>query len=179
MDDIKSFTLVVSTGGVIITAILTHFFTVKREKFSKVFEYKLKILKDVYTPIYRIILEDVHPFDGYEGISIKQFEKIEKIIQENLELVDPQLESIIWILKEELYALYSHPNIDYVTLDEDRRLVDYVDFQYNYIRKQLGLPYDSGKITFVERLEIFKQRYKSKKNSKKAKSIIRKQKKVI
>lgn len=66
MDDIKSFTLAVSTGGVIITVILTHFFTVKREKFSKVFEYKLKILKDVYTPIYRIILEGINPFDGYE-----------------------------------------------------------------------------------------------------------------
>lgn len=176
MDDIKIFMLVVSTGGVIITAILTHFFTTKREKFSKVFEYKLKILTVVYTPVYRILLEGVNPFDGYEGISIKQFESIEKIIQVNLELVDPQLESIVWILKEEKYALYSHSNIDYVSLDEDRRLVDYVDFQYNYIRKQLGLPYDSGKITFVERLEIFKQRYKGKQNTKKAKSVIRKQK---
>lgn len=110
---------------------------------------------------------------------MKQFEKIEKIIQESLELVDPQLELIIWILKEEYYIQSTHPNINYISLDEDRRLVDYVEFQYNNLRKQLGLPYDSGKISVLDRLENSKQTYKVKKNSKRARSKIRKQKKVI
>ncbi|HFR4148459.1 hypothetical protein ACPCZP_05435 [Bacillus bombysepticus] len=59
MDDIKVFTLVVTTGGVIITAILTHILTSKREKFAKTYEYKVKMLKDLYAPMYKILLQGI------------------------------------------------------------------------------------------------------------------------
>ncbi|MGM2669628.1 hypothetical protein ACS2QR_16925 [Bacillus cereus group sp. Bce026] len=170
-EDLKAFTLIVTTGGVIITAILTHFFTLKREKYSKTFEYKLQILKDIYTPIYRILSSQVEPGEPYEGIEFHSFQEIERIIESNLELTDPNLESIIWEMKEGF--LFSQSVDEYRNQDQNRSLLDYVLFQYNKLRKELGLPHDSSAVSFNVRLGFYIYKYKMNKKRKEARNSIK------
>ncbi|MFJ8119552.1 hypothetical protein [Bacillus mycoides] len=159
MDDLKIFTLVVTTTGVIITAFLTHHFTLRREKYAKTFEYKLKIVTELYAPIYRKMTPSMRPLHyGYQGISIKTFKEIEEIIEENIELVDPVLQHVIWELRERCYILSDHPKGEGVGVDTDRELLDYIQYQFNSIRKELKLPYDSTTLSFRTKLNIYKKK---------------------
>lgn len=174
MDDIKTFTLIVTTGGVMITAILTHFFTLKREKYSKTFEHKLQILKDVYTPIYRVLMKQVEPGEGYEGLGARPFLEIMEILEDNIELVDPNLESILWDLKEEYYH-WGQSRVR--LLDEDRKLLDFVLFQYNVLRKDMGLPYDASSVGLKTRFEFYLGNIKRSRKSRKSMDAIKRSKK--
>ncbi|MED1114317.1 hypothetical protein [Bacillus paramycoides] len=171
MNDIKTFTLIVTTGGVMITAILTHFFTLKREKYSKTFEHKLQILKDVYTPIYIVLMKEVEPGEGYRGLGARPFQHIMGILEENIELVDPNLESILWDLKEDYYYWDQRK---FGLLDEDRKLLDFVLFQYNDLRKDMGLPYDSSSVGLKTRLEFYLINIKRNQKSRKSRDAIKK-----
>ncbi|MFD0768854.1 hypothetical protein ACFQZ1_08000 [Bacillus sp. CGMCC 1.60114] len=171
LSDIKTFTLVVSTGGVIITAILTHYFTIKKEKFSKTFEYKIKILKEVYAPIYRILVKNIHPFDGYEGITVKSFKEIDQIFEEKVELIDPILEEFIWILKEECYLNQNHPKGEWVQVDQDKKFLNYVQYQYNNLRKEMNLPYDYAEVSFDIKLKVHLDAFMRNRKRKEAKKL--------
>ncbi|MDQ7236782.1 hypothetical protein QYM13_23830 [Bacillus pacificus] len=174
MDDIKTFTLIVTTGGVMITAILTHFFTLKREKYSKTFEHKLQILKEVYTPIYRVLMREVEPGEGYQGLGAKPFLDIMEILEDNIELVDPNLESILWNLKEEYYY-WGESRVR--LLDEDRNLLDFVLYQYNVLRKDMGLPYDASSIGLKTRVGFYLSNIKRNRKSRLAREVIKRAKK--
>ncbi|PEP75335.1 hypothetical protein CN573_10565 [Bacillus wiedmannii] len=173
MDDIKTFTLIVTTGGVMITAILTHFFTLKREKYSKTFEHKLQILKEVYTPIYRVLMREVEPGEGYQGLGATPFLDIMEILEDNIELVDPNLESILWDLKEEYYY-WGESRVR--LLDEDRNLLDFVLYQYNVLRKDMGLPYDASSIGLKTRVGFYLSNIKRNRKSRLAKEVIKRAK---
>ncbi|MCU5695517.1 hypothetical protein OCB06_19160 [Bacillus cereus] len=174
MDDIKTFTLIVTTGGVMITAILTHFFTLKREKYSKTFEHKLQILKEVYTPIYRVLMREVEPGEGYQGLGATPFLDIMEILEDNIELVDPNLESILWDLKEEYYY-WGESRVR--LLDEDRNLLDFVLYQYNVLRKDMGLPYDASSIGLKTRVGFYLSNFKRNRKSRLAREAIKRAKK--
>ncbi|MDA1795689.1 hypothetical protein [Bacillus cereus group sp. BY8-1LC] len=174
MDDIKTFTLIVTTGGVMITAILTHFFTLKREKYSKTFEHKLQILKEVYTPIYRVLMREVEPGEGYQGLGATPFLDIMEILEDNIELVDPNLESILWDLKEEYYY-WGESRVR--LLDEDRNLLDFVLYQYNVLRKDMGLPYDASSIGLKTRVGFYLSNIKRNRKSRLAREAIKRAKK--
>ncbi|MGK8605500.1 hypothetical protein ACRS42_10270 [Bacillus thuringiensis] len=150
MDDIKVFTLIVTTGGVIITAILTHILTSKREKFAKTYEYKVKMLKDLYAPMYKILLQGIRVNSQYKGINSEQFKQIDEICRENIELVDPILQNIIYETDISIVFAEDFGNSSESSSirDKDRKLFAYVQYQYNYFRKDLGLPFDR-KITNV------------------------------
>ncbi|MGH0793588.1 hypothetical protein ACQVTT_05130 [Bacillus mycoides] len=174
LNDIKTFTLIVTTGGVLITAILTHFFTLKREKYSKIFEHKLQILKDVYTPIYLVLMKEVEPGEGYQGLGGRPFQNIMGILEDNIELVDPNLESILWDLKEDYYYWDQRPS---GLLDEDRKLLDFVLYQYNVLRKDMGLPYDASSIGLKTRVGFYLSNIKRNRKSRLAREVIKRAKK--
>ncbi|WP_242315744.1 hypothetical protein [Bacillus cereus group sp. BfR-BA-01355] len=150
MDDIKVFTLIVTTGGVIITAILTHILTLKREKFAKTYEYKVKMLKELYAPMYKVLFQDIRTRSQYKGINSEQFKQLDEICRENIELVDPMLQNIIYeaAISSDFSEDFENSSEPSLIRDKDGKLFAYVQFQYNYFRKNLGLPFDR-KITNV------------------------------
>lgn len=105
--------------------------------------YKIETLDKVYTPIYKILIHDVVPGDGYESIDDHQLESILEIAAENINLVDPKLDNILWKLREEVrYADRETQYNHFIYLDEDRMLLNHVESYYNKLRKAIGLPYE-------------------------------------
>ncbi|WP_283746332.1 hypothetical protein [Bacillus cereus] len=167
----KIFTIIVSGIMAILAAILTHYFTMRKERFSKTYEHKLKIFTNVYTPIYGILRNEVEPGEGYRGLNPTAFIEIMDILEENIELVDPNLESILWNLKEDYYDM-GEMGFDF--LDEDRKLLDFILFQYNVLRKNLGLPYDASSTDLKTRIEFYFSNLKRNRNSRNARKVIKK-----
>lgn len=166
----KIFTIVVSGVMAILAAILTHYFTMRKEKFSKTYEHKLKIFTNVYTPIYGILRNEVEPGEGYRGLNPTAFIEIMDILEENIELVDPNLETILWSLKEDYYYM---GEMGYEFLDEDRKLLDFTLFQYNILRKSLGLPYDASSTDLKTRIEFYFSNLKRNRKSRHARKVIK------
>lgn len=73
-----------------------------REVRNESVKYKSEILKKVYTPIIKILKSAVVAGDGYDGITKESLFVIDDIVKRNYELVNPELNAIIWSLKKEI-----------------------------------------------------------------------------
>ncbi len=107
-------------------------------------KYKTEILKTVYTPILKILVAAVVPGDGYDGITKEIFFEIEDVINRNYELVDPDLDSIIWSIKKDIR--WEHYEESLKLFDKNQLLLRHVELNFNFYRKQLGLPFDRTKL---------------------------------
>ncbi|PIC66752.1 hypothetical protein CSV71_08030 [Sporosarcina sp. P21c] len=135
--------LLVAAVTIFITNIFSYIFAMKKEVRIQSTNYKIEILDKVYTPIYKILIQDVVPGDGYESIDDHQLESILKIAAENINLVDPKLDNILWKLREEVrYAERETQYNGFIYLDEDRMLLYHIESYYNKLRKAIGLPYE-------------------------------------
>jgi hypothetical protein len=150
--------LVVASVSVVITNIFNYIFTLKKETRLQATKYKEEILIKVYTPIYKELIKQIYPGDGYEGISLSTFRDIEKIVEDNLTLVDPQLQLIISGIKEDIAYIGYCDSINSVIIDQDSKLFHYVFKQYNLLRKNLGLPYEKQYPKWIIRFK-FKVRW--------------------
>lgn len=122
-------------------------------------KYRLEILERMYTPIYRIIYKSVFPGNGYEGVDENDASLIINVVEQNIELADPILEELVWNLKEDLY--HNANNRDrYNRFDENRKVLDHVNYNYNLLRKKLGLPYDYAYFSISERWRMFRDKRK-------------------
>lgn len=131
----------------IITAGATNIFGYWKEKRISSSKYAEEVLKRLYVPIYKILVEGVIPGDGYQGIDEDQLDRIKSIIDDNPELTDPKLDALIYGYLEDAYwnlnRLYvDQKNPEYVIYDSDRKLLDYILISFNKTRKSLGLPHD-------------------------------------
>ncbi len=106
-------------------------------------KYKTEILKMVYTPILKTLVAAIVPGDGYDGITKETFFEIEDILEKNYELVDPDLDSIIWSLKKEIRR--EHYEESSKLFDKNGTLLRHVEHNFNFYRKRLGLPFDRAK----------------------------------
>lgn len=150
--------LISSSLAILGTSFFNYYFLMRKEFRMQANSYKIEILQNIYTPIVKLLNKEVFPGDGYEGITFDTFSSIEEIVNNHYQLVSPELDSIIWSLKEEINHGWHHSNE--VRLDEDRALVDHVEFNFNFYRKELGLPYD--KISFQIEKKKVKKAQKSK-----------------
>lgn len=145
--------LISSSLAIILTGSINYYFLIKKEFRMQANSYKIEILQNIYTPIVKLLNKEVFPGDGYEGISVNTFSSIEEIVEDNYQLVSPELDSIIWSLKEDIIHR-SHDSYETI-IDDDRILVDHVGFNFNFYRKELGLPYD--KISYkIEKKKVTK-----------------------
>ncbi|MCB4844103.1 hypothetical protein LHW04_03375 [Bacillus tropicus] len=157
MEVLALITPIVTVFSVFITAILTHIFTSKRDKYGKVYDHKIKILTDVYTPIYRYLMDEVEPGDEYGGLSLDTYHAVRDILESNIHLIEPELESMLWQLNEQYYYLNQMRTRNF---DSDKKFMRYVVFQYNLLRKDLGLPYDKSRISIKKRIQMYSKENK-------------------
>lgn len=103
-------------------------------------QYKTEILKLLYMPLTKEVIKASHPLDGYKGLSDEEFKVIDRIIKNNYQLVSPDLALIHKIIVEEYFLI----NMGYPSnlIDEDRHLLNHLEYNFNFYRKELGLPYD-------------------------------------
>ncbi|MDA2639640.1 MULTISPECIES: hypothetical protein [Bacillus] len=157
MEVLAILTPIVTVLSVFITAVLTHIFTSKRDKYGKVYDHKLKILTDVYTPIYRYMMDEVDPGEPYRGLSVDTYLAVKDVLESNIHLIEPGLESMLWQLNEQYYY------IDHMrtrNFDEDKKFMRYVVFQYNLLRKDLGLPYNKSTVSIKKRVQMYSKENK-------------------
>ncbi|MDY0854541.1 hypothetical protein SPE26_27225 [Bacillus thuringiensis] len=81
--------IIYAVAGSVIGAIITHLLAGKREERGRIYNNKKKALKDVYAPIYKILLSDLSDGSKYKG-TVK-IDQIEEIVRNNSELVDSEL----------------------------------------------------------------------------------------
>ena len=110
--------LLVAAVTIFITNIFSYLFAVKKEVRIQSTNYKIETLDKVYTPIYKILIHDVVPGNGYESIDDHQLESILEIAAENINLVDPKLDNILWKLREEIRYRETQFNNHFIYLDE-------------------------------------------------------------
>ncbi|KAA0957704.1 hypothetical protein FQ085_06540 [Planococcus sp. ANT_H30] len=152
--------LISSSLAIIFTNLVNYYFLIKQESRSQANSYKVDILHKVYTPITKLIMRDVYPGDGYEGITQDTFKSIETIVEDNYQLISPDMDRIIWSIREDIVISSQNQAQDkhnqFIKLDEDSRLLDHVDYSFNYYRKELGLPFDKYILKIIRR-EIKKE----------------------
>jgi len=136
--------LVSSSITIIITSFFNYHFQLMKEIRNEAVKYKTEILKNVYTPVLKILVAAVVPGDGYDGITKESFFEIEEVIKRNYELVDPELDSIIWSIKKEIRLEHYEDSLK--LFDKNKLLLRHVDLYFNFYRKQLGLPYNRTKL---------------------------------
>lgn len=78
--------IIYAVVGAIAGALLNHFFAWSRERRGRIHKNKEKSLKEVYAPIYKILLSDLGDSSEYKG-TVK-LSTIEEIVHNNRELVD-------------------------------------------------------------------------------------------
>jgi hypothetical protein len=132
---------------VVLTSLLTYWLTSRHEWRQLSIENRSNLIKEAYAPIMKIILEEVSPLDGYEGLGEGQVNRIIKIATEHEMLIDVGLSNHIWSFKEDIRInSMSGVAINYAEYDIDRRFLDYVENEYHKLRKSVGLPYDKNSI---------------------------------
>ncbi|MGH0519041.1 hypothetical protein [Bacillus toyonensis] len=146
MEDIKVIISIVAIAsglaGVGIGATLNHFYSLRREKNNRIYDYKNKVYKEVYVPIHKILGHDLRYSAEYKGKG--RLEKIEIIVYNNSELVDSQLKKIVEYTRGSIHMKDGPTGRkDDFTVDYDwEKLNSYVDSGYNRLRKELGFPDD-------------------------------------
>ncbi|MBH0228841.1 hypothetical protein [Halobacillus yeomjeoni] len=147
----------------VVTSVFTNYFAFLKEKKVKSLSYTDKSLVKIYIPIYKILTEGLIPGEGYEGVYSNQVFKITKILEDNPEYVDPELEGIVFQYEEEILLALSTTTdtseMDGMLLDEDRRLLDYILTSFHKTRKSLGLPYNK---VYADEVYIWIEQWKSK-----------------
>ncbi|CAM3050282.1 hypothetical protein FITA111629_00550 [Filibacter tadaridae] len=136
--------LVSSSITIVITSFFNYHFQLMKEIRNESVKYKTEILKKVYTPVLKVLVASVVPGVGYDGITKETLFEIEGIMKKNYELVDPDLDSIIWALRKEIR--WEHYEESSKLFDKEKRLLSHVEHNFNFYRKQLGLPFSKAKI---------------------------------
>ena len=134
-----------SSITILITSFFSYHFQLMREVRNESVKYKSEILKKVYTPIIKILKSAVVTGDGYDGITKESLFEIDDIVKRNYELVDPELDAIIWSLKKEIR--WEHYEESSKLFDKNKKLLQHVEQHFNFYRKQLGLPFNKGKLS--------------------------------
>ncbi|MEK5070345.1 hypothetical protein [Sporosarcina sp. FSL K6-1508] len=136
--------LISSSITIVITSFFNYHFQIMKELRNEAVKYKTEILRKVYTPLLKILVAAVVPGDGYDGITKEAFFEIEEVIKGNYELVDPDLDSIIWAIKKDIR--WEHYEESLKLFDKNKLLLHHVELNFNFYRKQLGLPFNSAKL---------------------------------
>ncbi|KPU55545.1 hypothetical protein [Bacillus wiedmannii] len=136
---------VIGIVATVIGAIITHLLAGKREKRGRIYNNKEKALKDVYAPIYKILLSDLSDSLKYKG-TVK-IDQIEEIVRNNSELVDSQLLKMVQETRQGI-RFVDGPTMAIedrgVMYDVDRKFFIHIHSKYNSLKKELGLPYDTS-----------------------------------
>lgn len=160
--------------GAIITSLLgagiagsffTHYFTNVRSDRELKRTQRTKRLEYIYEPIVKVILSQIHPGDGYDGIVDSQFNAIEAILKEHTRYADDKLEMFINSFAEDQYH-FSMSHVQWPSYDSDAKFLKYVFKEYNNLRKKLHLPYRRNnflKEGFVYRYRQFRRFLRRKK----------------
>ena len=136
--------LVSSSITIVITSFFNYHFQLRQEVRNESVKYTTEILKNIYTPILKILVAATVPGDGYDGITKEMLFEIEDIIKGNYELVDPHLNSIMYSLKKEVR--WEHYEESLKLFDKNKRLLTHVQHNFNFYRKRIGLPFDKTKM---------------------------------
>jgi uncharacterized protein YfkK (UPF0435 family) len=136
--------LVSSTITIIITSFFSYHFQLMKEIRNESIKYKSEILKKIYTPVLKILKAAVLAGEGYDGITKESLYEIDDIVKKNYELVDPELDAIIWSIKKEIRR--DHYEDSLKLFDKNKKLFNHVELHFNFYRKQLGLPYNKKRI---------------------------------
>jgi hypothetical protein len=124
-----------------ISGLLTHYLANKRTISElKRGSFQLQLDK-VYIPITCRIDSNIEPTYGYEGLTEIDISFIEKICNDNSQLIDKKLKILINRLVEDKYINIMNES-SYSIYDEDRKFLRYVFYKYNLLRKKLQLPYE-------------------------------------
>ncbi|MCH4825777.1 hypothetical protein [Planococcus halocryophilus] len=132
--------LISSSITIVITSFFNYHFLIRKEIRMQANSYKVEILQKLYMPLMKEINKGYHPLDGYLGLNKKEFENVDNIIKNNYQFVSPNLALIHQILIEESYLW----DVGYTRgfLDEDKYLLNHLEYNFNFYRKELGLPYN-------------------------------------
>ncbi|MFP3357592.1 hypothetical protein R0K17_09470 [Planococcus sp. SIMBA_143] len=132
--------LISSSLTVVITSFFNYHFLIRKELRMQSTQYKTEILQSLYMPLMKEVNKAIHPLDGYNGLSNEEFKTIDEIITNNYQLVSPDLALIHRIIVEEHYLIFmGYPSN---LVDEDKHLLNHLEYNFNFYRKELGLPYD-------------------------------------
>jgi hypothetical protein len=121
---------------------LLHYLTTKRTLSEMTRSNYQKQLELILVPIVNIFDEAIEPTFGYEGLNDSNVDNIVMIVRGNTQFVDCKLIHLVNVLVEKQYISNSS-EANYPNYDENRKFLDYVLTRYNWIRKQLRLPYES------------------------------------
>ncbi|WP_017378818.1 hypothetical protein [Paenisporosarcina sp. TG-14] len=136
-------TIITAAITTIIVSWIGYFFGHLKDKKIAITKYSEESLRKIYIPIYKILIQNVDPLDGYEGITGSQHNSIKKIADNHIELCDPKLESLIWRIEEDIRheaSAFSYNQYD--LFDQNRNLFNYVLHAFNKTRRSIGLPFD-------------------------------------
>ena len=136
--------LISSSITIVITSFFNYHFRLRQEIRNESVKYTTEILKNVYTPILKILVAATVPGDGYDGITKEMLFEIEDIMKGNYELVDPHLNAIVSLLKKEIR--WEHYEESLKLFDKNKKLLTHVEHHFNFYRKRLGLPFDKTKL---------------------------------
>ncbi len=136
--------LVSSSITIVITSFFNYHFQLRQEVRNESVKYTTEILRNIYTPILKILVAAIVPGDGYDGITKEMLFEIEDIIKGNYELVDPHLNSIMYSLKKEVR--WEHYEESLKLFDKNKKLLIHVEHNFNFYRKRIGLPFDKTKM---------------------------------
>lgn len=136
--------LVSSSITIVITSFFNYHFQLRQEVRNESVKYTTEILRNIYTPILKILVAATVPGDGYDGITKEMLFEIEDIIKGNYELVDPHLNSIMYSLKKEVR--WEHYEESLKLFDKNKKLLIHVEHNFNFYRKRIGLPFDKLKM---------------------------------
>ncbi|WP_318614454.1 hypothetical protein [Sporosarcina sp. YIM B06819] len=136
--------LISSSITIIITSFFNYHFRLRQEVRNESVKYTTEILKNIYTPILKILVAATVPGDGYDGITKEMLFEIEDIMKVNYELVDPHLNAIIYSLKKEVR--WEHYEESLKLFDKNKKLLTHVEHHFNFYRKRIGLPFDKTKL---------------------------------
>lgn len=141
----------------ILTSGLTYFLSSLKDRKNRAYENRTKLIDEVYDPIMRIIDRTVDPLEGYDGLSANEVNKIIEIIDSHSFIADKKLIDFSWDFKEDIYILGSN-NSGRNCFDNNRFFLDYIENEYNKLKKRVNRPYDSS--VFKNRRLIKKLRFK-------------------
>lgn len=107
----------------------------KRKYFQMVYLYI-----NVYAPIHKIIMDNVPPLDGYEGLDLNSANKIIDIIDNNIDYICQELIDLRNMLYEEVFiACITSQDSYYTRFDEEGMLMKHIKENYNKLKKKLIL----------------------------------------
>ncbi|PSL41162.1 hypothetical protein B0H99_103298 [Planomicrobium soli] len=132
--------LLSSSLTIVITSFFNYHFLIKKEIRMQANQYKTEILQMLYMPLMKEVNNANHPLDGYRGLSLEEFQAVDEIIKENYHLVSPDLALIHKIIIEEYFFISM--GSPYLIIDEERFLLNHLEYNFNFYRKELGLPYN-------------------------------------